>query len=74
MINKIVNKINELKNAISRPVRLMEVCGTHTVAIFRHGIRDLLPEGVKLLSGPGCPVCHFDQRWDTIATSRTTML
>ncbi len=35
----------------------MEVCGTHTVAIFRHGIRSLLPEGLKLLSGPGCPVC-----------------
>ncbi|MDH4232633.1 MAG: hydrogenase formation protein HypD [Nitrospirota bacterium] len=57
MINKTVNKIRELKNAISGPVRLMEVCGTHTVAIFRHGVRDLLPEGVKLLSGPGCPVC-----------------
>ncbi|MEJ2254871.1 MAG: hydrogenase formation protein HypD [Nitrospirota bacterium] len=39
------------------PVRLMEVCGTHTVAIFRHGIRSLLPEGITLLSGPGCPVC-----------------
>ncbi len=35
----------------------MEVCGTHTVAIFRHGIRSLLPEGLRLLSGPGCPVC-----------------
>lgn len=35
----------------------MEVCGTHTVAIFRHGIRSLLPEGLGLLSGPGCPVC-----------------
>jgi hydrogenase expression/formation protein HypD len=43
--------------AAGRPVRLMEVCGTHTVAIFRHGIRSLLPEGVRLLSGPGCPVC-----------------
>jgi hydrogenase expression/formation protein HypD len=43
--------------SIGRPVRLMEVCGTHTVAIFRHGIRNLLPEGVILLSGPGCPVC-----------------
>jgi len=38
-------------------VRLMEVCGTHTVSIFRHGIRGLLPENVRLLSGPGCPVC-----------------
>lgn len=38
-------------------VRLMEVCGTHTMAIAKSGIRTLLPENVKLLSGPGCPVC-----------------
>lgn len=38
-------------------VRLMEVCGTHTAAIFRHGIRDLLPPNISLVSGPGCPVC-----------------
>ena len=36
---------------------LMEVCGTHTVAIARNGIRTLMPEGVHLASGPGCPVC-----------------
>ena len=36
---------------------LMEVCGTHTVAIARTGIRDLMPEGLRLASGPGCPVC-----------------
>ena len=35
----------------------MEVCGTHTVAIFRQGVRELLPEGLSLISGPGCPVC-----------------
>lgn len=40
-----------------RPINLMEVCGTHTVAIFKHGIRQLLPEKINLLSGPGCPVC-----------------
>jgi len=40
-----------------RPVNLMEVCGSHTAAIFRHGIRDLLPSTIRLLSGPGCPVC-----------------
>ena len=57
MTHTVVNKIKELKSAIGRSVRLMEVCGTHTVAIFRHGIRDLLPEGIQLLSGPGCPVC-----------------
>ena len=39
------------------PVNLMEVCGTHTMAIARAGIKSLLPENVKLLSGPGCPVC-----------------
>ncbi|WP_418252577.1 hydrogenase formation protein HypD [Gordonibacter urolithinfaciens] len=36
---------------------LMEVCGTHTVAIARNGIRNLMPEGIRLASGPGCPVC-----------------
>jgi len=40
-----------------RPVRIMEVCGTHTMAIFRYGIRSLLPDGISLVSGPGCPVC-----------------
>ena len=40
-----------------RPVNLMEVCGTHTVAIFKHGIRQFLPNKVNMLSGPGCPVC-----------------
>ena len=38
------------------PVRIMEVCGTHTHEIFRLGIRKLLPEQVELISGPGCPV------------------
>ena len=37
--------------------RIMEVCGTHTMSIARAGLRQLLPEGVTLLSGPGCPVC-----------------
>ena len=39
------------------PVRIMEVCGTHTHEIFRLGIRKLLPPQVDLISGPGCPVC-----------------
>lgn len=49
--------LSHMKNRIPRPVNLMEVCGTHTVAIFRHGIRCLLPPNVTMLSGPGCPVC-----------------
>ncbi|MDT8422276.1 MAG: hydrogenase formation protein HypD [Desulfuromonadales bacterium] len=36
---------------------LMEVCGTHTMAIYQHGIRALLPKNIRLISGPGCPVC-----------------
>ncbi len=39
------------------PIRIMEVCGTHTHEIFRLGIRSLLPKQVDLISGPGCPVC-----------------
>ncbi len=39
------------------PLRIMEVCGTHTHEIFRQGIRGLLPENITLISGPGCPVC-----------------
>ena len=40
-----------------RPLRIMEVCGTHTHEIFRLGIRKLVPENVDIISGPGCPVC-----------------
>lgn len=53
----LVEKIKSLANQIGRHIKLMEVCGTHTVAIFRHGIRHIIPEGISLLSGPGCPVC-----------------
>jgi len=42
---------------LGRPVTIMEVCGSHTQAIGRYGIRALLPPGIRLLSGPGCPVC-----------------
>jgi hydrogenase expression/formation protein HypD len=45
----------------SGPVVLMEICGTHTVAIRRTGLRSLLPRRVRLVSGPGCPVCVTSQ-------------
>lgn len=53
----IQKKIKDLTDSIGKPVKLMEVCGTHTVAIFKHGIRDVIPKEIILLSGPGCPVC-----------------
>lgn len=52
---------DKIRRISSRPTRLMEVCGTHTVSIFRSGIRSVLPPTLSLLSGPGCPVCVTDQ-------------
>ena len=46
-----------IKSYDGPPVRIMEVCGTHTHEIFRLGLRQILPKEVTLISGPGCPVC-----------------
>ena len=69
---KYVNKFNNPEQAkkllaginslISRKINLMEVCGTHTVAMFRLGIRGMLPDNINILSGPGCPVCVTSQK------------
>jgi hydrogenase expression/formation protein HypD len=50
---------NEIKRSVdsNRHYRIMEVCGGHTHAIYRHGLRDILPDNVELVHGPGCPVC-----------------
>lgn len=53
--------MNEACERLGRQINIMEVCGTHTVSIFRNGIRSILPVKLKLLSGPGCPVCVTDQ-------------
>jgi len=53
--------VEKIKRTSRKQIRLMEVCGTHTVSIFRSGIRSMLPPTVSLLSGPGCPVCVTDQ-------------
>jgi hydrogenase expression/formation protein HypD len=49
--------IRSIKDISRQKTNLMEVCGTHTVAISKSGIRQVLPENITLLSGPGCPVC-----------------
>ncbi len=50
--------LEKLKRVLGdKELRFMEVCGTHTVSIFHSGLRDLLPENITHLSGPGCPVC-----------------
>jgi hydrogenase expression/formation protein HypD len=56
-LKEFIETIEKLSKKIQRQINLMEVCGTHTVSIFRHGIRSLIPSNIKLLSGPGCPVC-----------------
>ena len=53
LIKKIVTELQDWK----KPVKFMEVCGSHTMAIGHWGIRKLLPETISLISGPGCPVC-----------------
>src|SRR4030042_1108643 len=60
-INRTYTQIARAQKALGRKVNIMEVCGTHTVSIFRAGLRTAFPEGLKLLSGPGCPVCITDQ-------------
>ena len=54
---EIIAELRDIVGAHGKKIRLMEVCGTHTVAIFRAGLRQILPEEVELVSGPGCPVC-----------------
>lgn len=62
-IYKAQSVMNSACKALGRQINIMEVCGTHTVSIFRNGVRSMLPERIKLLSGPGCPVCVTDQSY-----------
>jgi len=54
-VRGLVGRLAQAANG--RDLTYMEVCGTHTMAIARHGLRQLLPRNVRLVSGPGCPVC-----------------
>lgn len=58
LVEKIYKLAENKKN-----LRFMEVCGTHTVSIFRAGIRQILPKNIELVSGPGCPVCVTDDNF-----------
>ncbi|MBT3209289.1 MAG: hydrogenase formation protein HypD [Bacteroidetes bacterium] len=69
LVLKIVNKI---KSISKKEVSLMEVCGGHTMSIQKFGIPSLLPKNIKLMSGPGCPVCVSSRKFidQAIAYSR----
>jgi len=62
-IKKVQDVMAAACETLGRQINIMEVCGTHTVSIFRNGIRSTLPKNLKLLSGPGCPVCVTDQSY-----------
>ncbi|MEW6064491.1 hydrogenase formation protein HypD [Desulforamulus profundi] len=53
---KLIQQVERLAPA-DKPLNIMEVCGAHTMAIGKSGLRQLLPDNIRLLSGPGCPVC-----------------
>ncbi|MBI1922271.1 MAG: hydrogenase formation protein HypD [Geobacter sp.] len=57
IVKGIAAHIAELAAKAGRTMTFMEVCGTHTMAIYQYGLRGLLPPQVRLISGPGCPVC-----------------
>lgn len=54
--------IKAMYRTSQRAVSLMEVCGTHTVAVSKNGLRQMIPSSISLLSGPGCPVCVTSNR------------
>lgn len=57
LASALVSEIERTAADIGHPVRIMEVCGTHTVELRKQGIHSLLPRSIALVSGPGCPVC-----------------
>lgn len=59
-INRLVDRITDATASVER-ICIMEVCGTHTVSLFRTGVKSLLPPAIDLISGPGCPVCVTSQ-------------
>jgi hydrogenase expression/formation protein HypD len=61
LLPKVIDLARLVTNRLGRSLVLMEVCGTHTVAISKTGIRSILETHMELRSGPGCPVCVTDQ-------------
>lgn len=57
LVKGLAERIDRVVSGCGRTMSFMEVCGTHTMAIYRFGLRSLLPPEIRLVSGPGCPVC-----------------
>ena len=67
-----VDGLKELASKVEQ-VKVMEVCGTHTVSFFRSGVKSLLPDNLHLISGPGCPVCVTSQGYLDAACAAARM-
>jgi len=63
----IISLAEKLKSISTKEIVLMEVCGGHTMAIHRFGLASLLPPTIRLISGPGCPVCVSSQHFIDMA-------
>ncbi len=59
----VLELVDQIKKASTKKITLMEVCGGHTMSIQKFGIPSLLPENIKLVSGPGCPVCVSSRKY-----------
>ena len=59
MDRELVKKLAEVLKSkkLAEEIRIMEVCGTHTAEFFKTGVKDMFPEKLTLIDGPGCPVC-----------------
>ena len=58
VLKGLLTEIKSKSKSLNTPIKIMEVCGTHTMAIHRHGLKKLLEDsGIEMVSGPGCPVC-----------------
>ncbi len=72
-------EIEKIAGKIARNIKIMEVCGTHTVSIRKYGIHSLLPQNIQLISGPGCPVCvtptsYIDHALELVQAREATIL
>ena len=72
-INISKNLLNRIKDKSNVEISIMEVCGTHTNAILKSGLKDILSSNIKLINGPGCPVCVTPQGYIDTAIELSKM-
>lgn len=78
-IKHLCQRIATLSQKLSSPLHIMEVCGGHTHTIMKYGLKQLLPDNITFVHGPGCPVCimpkeRIDQAIDLASMPDTTLL